>query len=818
MQNLATGFAGDRRQTVEALVEQIKAGQFRIVDARAMRHHAKVYLVDCEIGIVTSANLTVHGLTQQVEAGALLAEKEEVIKMVEKFDEHFAKATDLTQELLNRLECWLKLVSPWDAYLKTLLTLEDKALDSEYTLPTAYQRAMIAETLRKIMEHDGTMLVASTGLGKTVVATHVALQLLKANEIKNVLLIGPKLVKKQWEHEFLQASISFKYIGYQALDKEDSKYDGSLEDFFEIEPIINKKWLIIIDESHLFRDCHDSLDGPKRRSFQRLVSLIEKSGCKVLLLTGSPYSTGIKNLNAQLRLLPNTAEINIASNTRGSKPFEWRTNNIEEFINLPVVSQLTTPHVAKSYGKSVKNGVSIDFGEEKRYIPRVMLSRCDFTLFLESELAQAFRNGCFIVEGRPFQRRTIERHAEVAWVSSPWAIREVLQKVINTPGEPNSSYKFEFEMPQSQRRERLEPILNQLKKMMFNDDPKLLYLCFLLKKIYSSRKKVIIFCERRATVVYLVTALNNLVSKLRVFGTIRQRQNQYEHKSDREILQAIKKFAPIANKIEIKNNETYDVFISTDAHGIGINLQDAPIVINYDLSWTPIEITQRAGRVLRPWIKSRIIDLYTFVPPLTNDALRNLGIARRWRKLIDRHSQSQKILDLPVLSIQEAEEQINPSDVASKVTVQLGELDLYALDSGNVSAYYQHLYKSRLHSNRNYARKILDDIVSAKKYPGQTVLVYVLFKYNDKYNWAIYEEKSKSLQKISVVQLLDWLECDRDTPRAIVSGDEIDNLSDDCIREWCNQHKADPDDVIRVCTVYLKPEQESDELKDFARS
>lgn len=227
--------------------------------------------------------------------------------------------------------------------------------------------------------------------------------------------------------------------------------------------------------------------------------------------------------------------------------------------------------------------------------------------------------------------------------------------------------------------------------------------------------------------------------------------------------------------------------------------------------------SSRSGffKTLRPWLKPRIVELYTFVPPITGGVLQNLGIAKRWKKLTERHNQSQKILDLPVLSIQE-EEEIDLASVASKVTIQSGELDLDALVDQNISSYYQHQHASRLHSNRNYARKIADDIITAKVYPGRTALIYVLFKYNNKYEWAIYEPKSKSLRNIEVVKLLDWLQCNSDTECAIVNANLIEELSDHCIQNWCNKCGANRDNIISVCKVYLMPEQKRNELKNIA--
>jgi hypothetical protein len=85
---------------------------------------------------------------------------------------------------------------------------------------------------------------------------------------------------------------------------------------------------------------------------------------------------------------------------------------------------------------------------------------------------------------------------------------------------------------------------------------------------------------------------------------------------DREVLTLIKGFAPVANADKISPREKlvpYDVFISTDAYSTGVNLQDASVVINYDLAWTPDVIIQRAGRILRFWHQPRRVDFIVFV-------------------------------------------------------------------------------------------------------------------------------------------------------------------------------------------------------------
>lgn len=96
-------------------------------------------------------------------------------------------------------------------------------------------------------------------------------------------------------------------------------------------------------------------------------------------------------------------------------------------------------------------------------------------------------------------------------------------------------------------------------------------------------------------------------------------------------------------------------------------------------------------------------------------------------------------------------------------------------------------------------------------------MIYVLFKYENEYKWAVYEPKLKSLRNISRNQLLDWLRCEENTERALVNADEIEELSYACIKKWCKQNDASLDDVVRECAIYLKLANEIDNFESLAR-
>lgn len=50
---------------------------------------------------------------------------------------------------------------------------------------------------------------------------------------------------------------------------------------------------------------------------------------------------------------------------------------------------------------------------------------------------------------------------------------------------------------------------------------------------------------------------------------------------------------------EFRNNPNVVVLIATDAAGEGVNLQNANLMVNYDLPWNPNRLEQRFGRIHR---------------------------------------------------------------------------------------------------------------------------------------------------------------------------------------------------------------------------
>lgn len=98
------------------------------------------------------------------------------------------------------------------------------------------------------------------------------------------------------------------------------------------------------------------------------------------------------------------------------------------------------------------------------------------------------------------------------------------------------------------------------------------------------QRKIIIFSEHRDTLNYLHVKIAGVLGNSDAIITI----HGGTHRDERRRLQALFRSDP-----EVR------VLVATDAAGEGVNLQNANLMVNYDLPWNPNRLEQRFGRIHR---------------------------------------------------------------------------------------------------------------------------------------------------------------------------------------------------------------------------
>ncbi len=100
-----------------------------------------------------------------------------------------------------------------------------------------------------------------------------------------------------------------------------------------------------------------------------------------------------------------------------------------------------------------------------------------------------------------------------------------------------------------------------------------------------------------------------------------------------ERTERIQRFAPRANgQPDLPPEAEIDLLISTDVLSEGQNLQDADVIINYDLHWNPVRMVQRVGRLDRLGSPHERIYVYNFFPEEELEELLRL-LQRLYEKL-----------------------------------------------------------------------------------------------------------------------------------------------------------------------------------------
>ena len=147
-------------------------------------------------------------------------------------------------------------------------------------------------------------------------------------------------------------------------------------------------------------------------------------------------------------------------------------------------------------------------------------------------------------------------------------------------------------------------IINVNQKWEPNNDRKLSALINLCN--YSHPKeKILIFTQYSDTAKYMYRNLKDKIKGL-----------EYVTGGSENPTSIAYRFSPESNdkREVVPKSAEIRVLISTDVLSEGQNLQDAHIVVNYDLPWAIIRLIQRAGRIDRIGQKAEEIICYSFLP------------------------------------------------------------------------------------------------------------------------------------------------------------------------------------------------------------
>ena len=210
-------------------------------------------------------------------------------------------------------------------------------------------------------------------------------------------------------------------------------------------------------------------------------------------------------------------------------------------------------------------------------------------------------------------------------------------------------------------------------------------------------EKVLVFTQFSDTANYLFTALKKRgVDKIECVTGANENPTAFAHR-----------FSPKSNEKDFPKGQEIRVLITTDVLSEGQNLQDAHIVLNFDLPWAIIRLIQRAGRVDRIGQKHHEILCYSFLP---EDGIENI-INLRGRL-------SQRIREnAETVGSDEVFFEGDPINIADLYNEKSGILDDEEDIEVDLASYAYQIWKNAIDADPELAKTIPDlpDVIYATK-------------------------------------------------------------------------------------------------------
>ena len=272
----------------------------------------------------------------------------------------------------------------------------------------------------------------------------------------------------------------------------------------------------------------------------------------------------------------------------------------------------------------------------------------------------------------------------------------------------------------------------------------------------------------------------------------------------------IKRFSPKANNgfKEVNKFGEIEILISTDALSEGVNLQDAEVVINYDLPWNPMVIVQRVGRVNRIGSDT---DVYVanFTPSTEIEVI--VGLLSKLKEKID---------DITLVVGKETrilypDEEINVETFGEKIKdlskLSIDELERYGISDDFEKFIPQGIPKEQLEEYRllniiqfdlGYKPEDFSDIISMNNGPYYTFIdgkekffsVYKFYRNQLKIMQKILSTDSKLITEESPMVFLDLIKKKMKGSKVFEAADclkQLDTKTNQLIEEMKKDYQID---------------------------
>lgn len=505
-----------------------------------------------------------------------------------------------------------------------------------HQISAVYEAMLPRQPLRFVLADD-------PGAGKTIMAGLLIRELLMRADAKRILIVSPGSLTEQWQEELLEKfGVQFEIFSREKqeqcasgnfFDEQDQlicRLDQLSRNEDYQEKLKSTEWdLIIVDEAHKLSASYFGNKVNKTKRFQ-LGELLGSITRHFLLLTATPHNGKEEDFQIWLSLLD------------GDRFYGKFREGAHKVDVSDMMRRMVKEELLKFDGTPL-------FPERRAYTANYELSDLEAALY--AAVTDYVRNEMNRADNLGGKRRGTVGFAltqlQRRLASSPEAIYQSLKRrrkrlearleemklvarghsvrpgVAETLGEykvtrqielPDNLDDLEEELSAEEYELYVEQVIDQataaetipeleaeiliLKDLeqqastvvQSGNDRKWEELSHLLQdrpEMYTAggnRRKLIIFTEHRDTLNYLVSRISGMLGRPEAVITIHGGTNRDARRQAQE---------------EFRQNPDVLVLIATDAAGEGVNLQNANLMVNYDLPWNPNRLEQRFGRIHR---------------------------------------------------------------------------------------------------------------------------------------------------------------------------------------------------------------------------
>lgn len=525
------------------------------------------------------------------------------------------------------------------------------SLKASKTLFRAYQ---FKPLLKFLNSPNRRLLIADeVGLGKTIEAGHIMLELKARRELHHVLIVCPKSLQRKWKDELaFKFGLQFKiYDSQKELINDMQEHRVSVHAIVNYEKIRMKRQknkdekkskdemqkniveylsqndfhfsLVLCDEAHKMRN--------RETQTYKGAEIIMSQANAAVFLTATPVMISTENLYNLLHLLDNTRYYNYQifdNRLQENRPFVEALTDLNHHVALPVIAnRLNEAEILTRFFSdeveifSHQTTVGKAFAEDAMYQEIIQMlngednsknrARLQYLISSMSMMNNIFSRtrkrevttDMSQAERKPHMRKVVLTEQE----------RAEFDKVIEEYIDDNSYTDYWGEEVLTQggslglvqkKRQVASSVYAYLNSESSLDngideyaeypDAKFEELLKIIDKVFShGNKKIVIFALFRKTLKYL-----QIRFKQRGFGTL-MIHGMVDNRVD--VLD------------EFKNNPNAHILLSSEVGSEGLDMQFCNSMVNYDLPWNPMVVEQRIGRIDRFGQKSPTVNIYNII-------------------------------------------------------------------------------------------------------------------------------------------------------------------------------------------------------------